>query len=128
MKIKFLRNYPKNGKVQFVYTVEGSAAELEAYKKAQGEWYREGAVGTPEAGKALWFTQKYVGDTGKLVVTKENKIYADTSEFAKAESLAKQYGGNLGQELAKIAAGKLLGGDQTVETPVETPAVTAKPE
>lgn len=106
MDIKSARSYtsPKGNKV-FVYTVAGSKEELEKYKEMQGENYRE-----TEAGIPLWFTTRSVGNSGKLIITTNNKIVPDMSAFDQAASLAKQYGGNLGEELAKAAAAQLLGG------------------
>lgn len=105
MKIKAIRSYtsPKGNKV-FVYSVNGSAEQLAKFKEVQGENYRE----TPE-GVALWFTTRSVGPQGELIITTNNKVVADMSAFDNAASLAKQYGGNLGEELAKAAVAQLLG-------------------
>lgn len=107
LQVRFQRDYvSKNGNATFVYTVSGDKAELAAYKKAQGTYYREEeGTGTP-----LWFTTRFIGDAGKLVITSTGNVVADMSEFRKAESLASQYGGNLGQELARGMAHKLIGG------------------
>lgn len=125
MKIKLIRSYrSQNGNPTFVYGVSGSDADLEAYKKAQGEFYREDDNGTP-----LWFTTRCVGPAGKLIITTNNNIVPDMSAFDQAASMAAQYGGNFGQELAKQAAANLLGGTatnagsaSTEETPVEEKA------
>lgn len=106
MKVKLMRSYrSKNGNTTFVYAVSGSAADLEAFKAAQGEFYRE-----DDKGVALWFTTRCIGQTGKLIITTNGNIVPDMSQFDQAASLAKQYGGDLGQELAKAAAAQLLGG------------------
>lgn len=105
MKIKALRSYTsKKGNKTFVYTVSGSKEQLEKYKAAQGENYREAEDGTP-----LWFTTRSVGASGELIITTTGKIVPDMSAFDNAASLAKQYGGNLGAELAKHAVAQLLG-------------------
>ena len=120
MQVKMQRSYKsKNGNVVFVYEVSGSKAEMEAYKEAQGEFYKEDT----ETGKALWFTTRCIGNTGKLLITTNGNIVPDMSEFDQAASLAAQYGGNLGTELARISAQKLLGNRGATEE--ATPA--AKP-
>ena len=105
MDIKSIRSYtsPKGNKV-FVYAVSGTKEELANYKKAQGDFYREAEDGTP-----LWFSTRSVGNSGKLIITTNGKIVPDMSAFDNAASLAKQYGGNLGTELAKVAVAQLLG-------------------
>lgn len=115
----------KNGNDTFVYAVSGSKEQLEAFKAAQGNNYREADGSGPEpAGTVLWFTTRCVGDTGSLVITSKGNVIADTSAFKQAASLCKQYGGNFGQELAKAAVAKLLGGGNTADAPVpaSTPA------
>lgn len=105
MKVKFLSSYRSTkGNTVFRYSVSGTTEQIEAYKAAQGENFRESDDGTP-----LWFTTRFIGNTGTLIITTNNKIVPDMSAFEKADSLAKQFGGNLGQELAKAAAAELLG-------------------
>lgn len=107
MKVTMQRSYKsKNGNRTFVYTVTGSNAEMEAYKEAQGEYYRE----DEKTGNPLWFTTKCIGKTGTLLITDNGNIVPDMSEFDEAASLAQQYGGNLGEMLAREAAQRLLGG------------------
>lgn len=118
MKIKLTRSYrSKNGNTVFVYSVSGSTEQLEAFKKAQGSNYREDDKGVP-----LFFTVRCVGQTGSLIITSTGKVVPDMSAFDEANSLAKQYGGNFGQEIARVAAEKLLGG---VKTAVAAPVATA---
>lgn len=107
MKVTMQRSYKsKNGNRTFVYTVTGSNAEMEAYKEAQGEYYRE----DEKTQQSLWFTTKCIGKTGTLLITDNGNIVPDMSEFDEAASLAQQYGGNLGEMLAREAAQRLLGG------------------
>ena len=120
MKIKMIRTYrSKNGNPTFVYEVSGSANDLAAYKEAQGQYYREDET----TGSPLWFTTRCVGDNGSLIITSNGKIVPDMSKFDQAASLAAQYGGNFGEELAKATAASILGGNST---PVEAPAVEAE--
>ena len=110
MKIKLIRSYKKLNKLQvlvtvFVYAIVNATAEqLAKYKAVLADNFRE-----DEDGQALWFSTRCVGQTGTLIITSANKVVADTSKFDEAASLAQQYGGNLGTELAKHAANMLLG-------------------
>ena len=107
MKVTMQRSYKsKNGDRTFVYTVTGSNAEMEDYREAQGEYYRE----DEKTNQALWFTTKCIGKTGTLLITDNGNVVPDMSEFDEAASLAEQYGGNLGEMLAREAAQRLLGG------------------
>ena len=109
MKIKLIRSYrSKNGNPTFVYKVTGADADLKAFKKAQGDYYREDEDGNP-----LWFTTRCVGDNGALIITTNGNIVPDMSSFDQAASIASQYGGNFGQELAKQAAQSILGANST---------------
>lgn len=105
MKVSLLRSYrSKNGNATFVYKVNGNASDLESFKEAQGDYYREDADGSP-----LWFTTRCIGQAGKLIITTNGNVVPDMSSFDQAASLAEQYGGNFGQELAKSAAQAILG-------------------
>lgn len=106
MQIKYLRSYTsKKGNKTFVYAVSGTEAQLSAFKSAMADNYRT----DDETGEPLWFTTRSIGNAGKLLITKNNKVVPDMSAFDQAASLAKQYGGNLGSELARIAAQALTG-------------------
>lgn len=114
MKIKLERSYrSKNGNATFVYSVSGSANDLAAYEDAQGEFYREDET----TGQPLWFTTRCVGKTGNLIITTKGNIVPDMSAFDQASSIAAQYGGNFGQELAKQAAMEILGTPASVAAP-----------
>ena len=136
MEIKSVGTYVKVNDVtkavkdMFRYTVSGTADELAAYKASCGTGYRE----DEKTGKPFYFTQDFVGDTAELVIgTKSGRAYADTSELKKAASLARQFGGNLGDAIATEAArnlmGSIMGKKQTVAQAVaelvkeEAPAV-----
>lgn len=121
MKAKFLRNYRKasTGNMVYVYRVTGSAKDIEAFKKAQGE----NLVVDEKTGDILWFTTRYSGDTVDLIITQNGKVIADTSEFDKASSLCEQYQGTaLGDQLARVFAEKLLSNNKSANAPVEQPA------
>jgi len=113
MKIKLIRSYKsKQGNTVFVYAVSGTKEQLEAFKTASGDFFREDEKGNP-----LWFTTRCIGQSGSLIITAKGKIVPDMSAFEQAASLAKQYGGNLGNELAKVAAATLLGTQSTDVSP-----------
>lgn len=99
----------QKGNTVFRYKVTGSTEELKAYAKAKGEYHRV----DEKTGDVLFFTTKYTGDTIPLVITSTGNVIADMSEFRKAESLAKQFGGNLGDALASQSASALLGKPNT---------------
>jgi hypothetical protein len=121
MKIKLERSYrSKNGNATFVYSVSGNASELAAYEEAQGEFYREDET----TGQPLWFTTRCVGKTGSLIITTKGNIVPDMSAFDQASSIAAQYGGNFGQELAKQAAMDILGSKPSVEAPAASVEVS----
>jgi len=106
MNISLLRSYrSKNGNATFVYSVTGTASQLEAFAEAQGEYHRV----DEETGKPLWFTTRCVGPKGKLIITTNGNVVADMSAFDQAASLAEQYGGNFGNALAMQAAQSILG-------------------
>ena len=105
MNVKLVRSYrSKNGNPTFVYEVSGNQADLDKYKEVQGNFYRE-----DDNGKPLFFTVNCIGKTGKLIITSNNKVVPDMSAFDQAASLAKQYGGNFGEQLAKQAAQAIMG-------------------
>jgi len=107
MKIKLTRSYKsKNGNTVFVYAVSGTQEQLEAFAKAQGENHRTDEL----TGAPLWFTTRCVGQSGNLIITTNGKVVPDMSAFDQAASLAAQYGGNFGDQLARMAAEQLLGG------------------
>jgi len=121
LKVKFVRSYrSKKGNVTFVYTVTGTDKQLEEYNEIQGDFYRE-----DDDGNALWFTTRFIGKIGNLIITPNNKCVPDMSKFDMASSLAEQYGGNLGQSLANQAAAELLGVSPAAET---APAQKSDPE
>ena len=121
MQVRLQRSYrSKNGNVTFVYGVTGNKQDLEQYEAIQGEYFRK-----TDEGVALWFTTRCIGNSGKLIITTNNKIVPDMSAFDQAASLAEQYGGNFGAELAKAAAQQIIGGTPAVDAPLPTP--TAAP-
>jgi len=107
MKVKLTRSYrSQKGNTVFVYSVTGSESQIEAYKAAQGDNYRE-----TDEGVALWFTTRCIGERGTLIITDKGKVLPDMSAFEQAASMAKQFGGNFGAELARASVAKLLGHD-----------------
>lgn len=116
----FVRSYKKNGKDVFVYAVTGSKEATDKYEQTQGEFFRKDDT----TGNGLFFSTRYVGEKVPLIITEKGNVVADMSEYAKAASLASQFGGNLGVELAKNAAAKLMGSSPVSEPVSETVAST----
>jgi len=111
LKAKSVRTYrSKKGNPTFVYTVEGSKEDLASFKKSQGSYYRE-----DEDGKPLWFTTRYIGEVGTLLITTNGNVVPDMSAMDKQASLVAQYGGNFGDVLAKQGVAKLTGDDSSTE-------------
>lgn len=111
LKATFISSYIKRNQDTgvatevFRYKVTGSPEELAAYEAAKGKNHRVDNT----TGDVLWFTTNFVGDDATLVITSTGNVIADMTEFRKAASLIKQFGGNLGDALAAEAASKLLG-------------------
>lgn len=121
MEGTFVRSYvSKKGNDTFVYTVTGTPAEIAAYKTAQGENYRADDKGAP-----LFFTTR-VGASPrvKLITTQAGNVIIDNSEMKAAANLAAQYGGNLGQEIARNFASQMSIGSGAS---VSAPAVVTEP-
>lgn len=117
MKAQLTRSYKsQKGNTVFVYTVSGTEAQIAAYKAAQGDNYRE-----TDNGVALWFTTRCIGNSGTLVITEKGKVIPDMSAFEQAASLAKQYGGNFGQELARATVAMLLNSGNSTSVPASQP-------
>lgn len=124
MKGKFVRNYTsQKGNKTFVFEVSGSESEIEAYEEAQGDYLRSTEEGVP-----LWFTTRFPGKSVELIITTKGNIIADMSEYDQAASMAEQYGGNFGKELATLSAKKILNISDSDDAPVSTSAPAAKEE
>jgi hypothetical protein len=121
MKATLSRSYKSSkGNTVFVYSVSGNPSDLEAFATAQGDYHRvDETTGTP-----LWFTTRCIGQTGTLLITSNGKVVPDMSAFDQAASLAAQYGGNLGEQLARSAAEALLGKSSPATTPAQVPQNT----
>jgi hypothetical protein len=112
VKAKLLRSYRKEGgKLVFVYGVSGATKDVEAYVKAQGTNLRR----DEKTQQPLFFTPRGFGESGKLIVTDEGRVFPDMSAFDMAASLASQYGGNLGDQIAKSLLGTAIAGEQAPE-------------
>ena len=122
MKISLQRSYrSKNGNATFVYKVNANSTDLDKFKEAQGDYYREDTDGSP-----LWFTTRCVGEVGTLIITTNGNLVPDMSKFDQAASIAKQYGGNFGEQLAQQAAQSILGiSSMPSAAPVDAPSADA---
>lgn len=119
------------GTLVFLYAVVGTAAELEKYDKAQGDNLRKAGPnderGIPE-GTRLWFTTRTIGEKGKLIITAKGRVIGDMSAFEMQANLAEQFGGNLGSEMAKNAASRLMGTQDPAIESVSTDDVEVNQE
>lgn len=108
MKIRLLSSYRNsNGNVVFVYKVTGTKSQLTQYIEAQSEYLKY--EDNDESKAPLFFTTKYAGDTGALVITQSGKIVVDTTEENKLASLMEQHKGTaLGDALAQQLAAKMM--------------------
>jgi len=111
LKGKFLSSYRSSkGNTVFRYEVSGKDEDVQTYKDVQGDKLRVDET----SGKPIWFTTRFAGNTADIIIVgkdADRRAIADMSAFEQAASLAKQFGGDLGQELAKKAAEQLLGGN-----------------
>jgi hypothetical protein len=124
---KFVSSYRNDkGTDVYVHAVSGSASELEAYKIAQGEHYREDEA----TGKVLFFDgspDPLVSDTGKLGISqKTGNVYVDDSEIRRATKEVAKAGGNLGAEMAKAYAQRFISGGARVNTAPVAEAIVSE--
>ena len=83
ISVSLKRSYKSSkGNTVFVYAVSAKPEEVEQYKTASADYYREAEDGTP-----LWFTTRCIGQRGTLVITSKGKIVPDMSAFEQAASL-----------------------------------------
>jgi hypothetical protein len=102
---------PVTGQLVYVYEVTGSTQEMEDYKEAQGEHFREDEV----TGSALFFTVRpFITPSGVLGISQKGDVYQDTSELDKIEAIVTNKGGNFGDILAEKLLGNLLGAPSIV--------------
>lgn len=102
------------------YVVSGTAAEMKAYKKAQGEYFIEDS-----AKGVLWFSTDFHGKSVGLIITENGNITADNEEQLLQQMQVEQRGGNLGEALATELAKQLIGGNaSSSSTPAVAPANT----
>lgn len=119
MKGKYVRQYRnKKGNLVFVYQVSGTSEQIEKFKAAQGDFYRES-----EDGKPLFFNSEYTSDNIDLAITQDGKrVIVDNSELEKAKSQVKAFGGDLGTAMATAKAQQLLGLGASVAAPATVTA------
>ena len=88
LNIQLLRDYPSKkvaGERTFVYVVTGNAEDLEIYENVQGSYL----VIDDKIDKHLWFWNKNVGNTGQLIITKDNQVFPNMDWLQKIKSTAK---------------------------------------
>lgn len=125
LKVSYLRSYrSKNGTVTFVYKVTGSADAMERYAEVQGNFLRT----DEETGDTLWFTTRFIGQTGNIIVTANDKIVADMSKYEQAASLCSQFSGVFGEKLAEASIKNLLGNKGIANSPTPVSDETGSDE
>ena len=131
MKVTIKGSYKKRnastGAVSTVFRgeVTGTEAEIADYKETQGANLRV----DEESGKPLFFTTRPTGKVFNIVKTRGSEsrpaqYIPDSSEMDLQAAIVAQAGGNLGQEIAKIAASQFMFGG----APVANTAPVAKAE
>lgn len=113
MYVILINSYPKlgeDGKIKlnsknepiivFRYRWHGTPEELEAFKASNDKNTINNV--TDDKG-TLWFSPVYVGDKTTIHISKNGKVYADTTLLDAAKSLMQQHG-----ELGKLLALDLL--------------------
>lgn len=123
MKANYLRQYrkPETGNIVFVYTVNGTKEELNAYKDAQGSNYVE----DKDTGTPLFFSINYVGNSAGVIITDGGKAILDTSRLDQLTSLANQSKGAIATEIARLAAMEILGMNPNTANSTPTPKAAA---
>lgn len=123
LKAKKLNSYGKidrNGNPIdiFVYKLTGTKSALARYEEIQGDNYRE----DEETGDVLYFSTRYFGDTGEVIITVNDRIAPNMGQQREWKSIVAQNPGQIGEALANKIAEQLLGVKATTP-PAETPAV-----
>lgn len=108
LKGKYDKCYPKidkNGnRVKiFMYRVTGSESEVNKYKDIREA---EGRLSLDDNGQPLFHTLEFHGNDIDLMITINDKIAVDTSDWDKARAAAEQ-NPYLAAEIAKMMIGKL---------------------
>lgn len=108
LRAKYDKCYPKidkNGnRVKiFMYRVTGSESEINKYKDIREA---EGRLSLDDNGQPLFHTLEYHGNDIELMITVNDKIAVDTSDWDKARAAAEQ-NPYLAGEIAKLMIGKL---------------------
>lgn len=121
MTAVYLKTYVSSSKKRmFLYAITKATPEMLAkFKEIKGEHYAEDAEGRP-----LFHTSYSTDDQIELIITKNGKIMEDRSEQERLRVKVEQFGGDLGAEMAKLAAAQLFG----VSTPASVPHHEFEPE
>jgi hypothetical protein len=106
MTARYVSTYISSTRTRmFLYTIVDASPEMIAkYKEIKAENYQEDEDGNP-----LFHTSFSTDDEIKLIITKNGKVMEDRSEQERLMVKVKQFGGNLGDEMAKLTAAQLFG-------------------
>lgn len=100
LQAKLAGSYRKavTGTVVFRYNVSGSEADLKKFEDVQGDNFRL----DEKTGSPLWFSTRYAGDNVELVITDNDRVVAENSEFTKIQSLVEQYGADTAKLIMSV--------------------------
>ena len=124
VNVTHVRQYRnKNGHTVFVYQVSGNAEAKARYQELQGSYYRP-----DENGQPLWFTTKFIGPKGSLILTDNDKVVPDLSKYEQAASLVSQFDGVFGDKLADRLVANIIGNKQPAGAALTDPNTITDPE
>ena len=108
LKAKYSKSYPKidkngNRVKVFMYNVTGSESDVKRYTDIREA---EGRLSLDDDGKPLFHTLEFHGDNIDLLITINDKIAVDTSDWDKARAAA-EANPYLAGEIAKLMISKL---------------------
>jgi len=108
LKAKYSKCYPKidkngNRVKVFMYNVTGSESDIKRYTDIREA---EGRLSLDDEGKPLFHTLEFHGDNIDLMITINDKIAVDTSDWDKARAAA-DANPYLAGEIAKLMINKL---------------------
>ncbi len=96
----------QNGNKTYRYVVSGTPAELEAYEKAQGDFFRKNEKGQP-----LFFTtDPSAGFSIDLTITQKGGIVVDTTELDVLKAIAEKGDASVKDAVAQLLIEKMTAG------------------
>ena len=107
--IQFVRQYRKSptekqreaghsGSIVFVYKVKGAEAEVNNYLETKKDFIKSIKQ---EDGQINFFSTRFVGQAGELMLTSKNEWVLDTTEADQLHNLTAQYGYDIAKDMMK---------------------------